>query len=246
MEDLDPPREMKGAKALILNALDRFELFSDEKIIFQSDQEDAYQTALSTLRHKKRIFYCRCSRKQMKAHPTYSGACREHLQPSEQPESTRFLVGQGQSQFSDIFQGDFCEDFSEFGDFVVYRKDNFWAYQLAVCVDDHLQGITHMIRGIDLIDSTPRQIALQQALEYSSIQYGHLPVIMNDQGQKLSKQNLAPALNLTDPLAQLAEVLGLLGIVGFDDSSAEKALNSSIKLWSRNVLINKKEILPKN
>lgn len=244
MEDLDPPREMKGAKTLILNALDSFELFSDEKVIFQSDQEQAYQSALSALCHKKRIFYCSCSRKQLKGHSIYPGHCRQHNHRSEKPESTRFLAGQGKSQFDDIFQGSFCEDFSEFGDFVVYRKDNFWAYQLAVCVDDHLQGITHIIRGIDLIDSTGRQIALQQALNYSPIEYGHLPVIINDQGQKLSKQNLAPALDLNDPLAQLIEVLRLLGIQGFDDSSIEKALNSAIPLWDRACLTNQKEILP--
>ena len=224
MEDLDPPREMSGAQDLILQALDIYGLHSDQPIIYQSNRSDIYQDALDQLIKDQQVFPCSCSRKQLAVTKgIHFGHCHSVQLESKTNTITPFawrLDSQvsayadksGSISFDDQLQGVFSQSLAQdIGDFVVKRKELLWAYQLAMVVDDYQQGITHVVRGIDLIDSTLRQNMLQQALSYPQPQYAHIPVACADNGQKLSKQNLAPALDLENPATQIWRALSWLG-----------------------------------
>ena len=230
IEDIDPPREMPSAKADILAALDAHHLVSDEPIVYQSQRSELYQAALQQLQRQQQLFYCDCSRKQLIGLVSYPGTCYEHLSPRQQACAVKLRADRlPKMAYFDLIQGEQAP--VAIDDFVLQRKDQLWAYQLAVVVDDAQQAITHVIRGIDLIDSTVRHLTFQQLLGYAPIQYGHLPVIVASDGQKLSKQNFATPLDLSDPLANIAKVLQWLNINEFDDSSIDAALTSAIQQW---------------
>lgn len=209
IEDIDPPREMFGATDLILKTLDTYGLFPDQSIIYQSQRSDVYQQALDQLIQQKSVFPCTCSRKKLAdSAGIHFGNCLSLAQEStSQQFAWRFdsqLAAtrnpQGHASFYDHLQGNFSQSIADsIGDFVVKRKDQLWAYQLAMVVDDFQQGITHVVRGIDLIDSTLRQNMLQYALNCPIPEYAHIPVACAENGQKLSKQNLAPGLDLDNP-----------------------------------------------
>jgi len=197
MEDIDPPREVKGASDHILKQLEAHGLLWDDEVLYQSSRLDNYAEIVDDLEKQDFAYNCECSRKRItELNGIYDGHCRPlnlsiqgngtrlHLKPSQQPiEFTDQIIGH-YSQHLD----------TQVGDFILRRRDGLFSYQLAVTVDDHFQGITHIIRGSDLLDSTPRQIYLQKILGYSQPQYAHLPVANNELGQKLSKQNLAAGL----------------------------------------------------
>jgi glutamyl-Q tRNA(Asp) synthetase len=220
IEDIDPPREMLGATDLILKTLDIYGLFSDQNIIYQSQRSDVYQHALDQLIQQQSVFPCTCSRKQLaKSAGIHLGNCHSLAQESaSQPFAWRFnsqhattVNPKGHASFYDHLQGNFSQSVAEsIGDFVVRRKDQLWAYQLAMVVDDFQQGITHVVRGIDLIDSTLRQNMLQYALNYPVPEYAHIPVACAENGQKLSKQNLAPGLDLDNPQDSIWRALSWL------------------------------------
>ena len=220
IEDLDPPREMPGAKELILKALDVYGLYSDQNIIYQSDRDEIYQTVLDQLIKSQHIFPCSCSRKQLAVNQgVHYGHCNTvNSDSTTSPFAWRLDSQQaacmdmtGNVCFHDQLQGLFSQSLERnIGDFVIKRKELLWAYQLAVAVDDHHQGITHVVRGIDLIDSTLRQKMLQTTLNYSPPHYAHIPVACAANGQKLSKQNLAPALDLDNPEKSLWRALSWL------------------------------------
>ena len=197
MEDLDPPREMKGAAQAILQSLQDHGLHWDEPVLWQSQRSTAYQQTIEQLIAQHLAFYCCCSRSDLEHYKgVYPGHCRGCNQQPAQDFAIRLQVANRQISFSDIIQGLFSQQLEQqVGDFVLLRKDRFFAYQLAVTVDDNYQGITHVVRGSDLLDTTPRQLFLQQQLGYRSPHYAHIPVITNQQGQKLSKQNLARPLD---------------------------------------------------
>ena len=216
MEDLDPPREMQGAQDLILKALDVYGLHSDQDIIYQSNRSDIYQAALDGLIRSQQVFSCSCSRKQLSANNgIHFGNCHSVATPFAwrlDSQQSHCIDSAGEISFHDQLQGIFSQSIeNDIGDFVVKRKELLWAYQLAMVVDDHDQGITHVVRGIDLIDSTLRQNMLQTTLNYSKPHYAHIPVACAPNGQKLSKQNLAPALNLEKPAENLWRALSWLG-----------------------------------
>ena len=219
IEDIDPPREISGSKDEILNALDVYGLFSDQTIVFQSQRSDFYQQALEQLIAQKSVFPCICSRKQLTNRGgIHFGDCLANIEtniPFAWRFDSQFITenySQGMASFHDHLQGMFSQSIEEtIGDFVVKRKDQLWAYQLAMVVDDYEQGITHVVRGIDLIDSTLRQNMLQRALGYPLPAYAHIPVACGENGQKLSKQNLAPALDLSHPEETLWRALSWLG-----------------------------------
>lgn len=222
MEDLDPPREMPNAKERILEALDTYQLFSDEPIIYQSQRSDIYQQVLNQLIKNNLVFPCSCSRKQLNAvNGIHFGNCYSKIDSSAPAFAWRFNCqlpsGLYQDRTDNIYFKDALQDRFEqslqkdIGDFVVKRKDHLWAYQLAMVIDDYHQGVTHVVRGIDLIDSTLRQNMLQTALNYTVPNYAHIPVACAENGQKLSKQNLAPALDLTNPSENLWLALSWLG-----------------------------------
>lgn len=212
MEDLDPPREEPGAAASILQSLERHGLRWDEDILWQSKRGTAYSRALQQLAAGNHLFYCDCSRVRLGPNGTCSGDCRHRQARLKAPRASRVAVGSDcRIRFTDRVQG--RQDMAlglELSDFVVKRKDELYAYQLAVVVDDAWQGITQVVRGHDLLDSTPRQIFLQQLLDYSTPGYCHLPVITNNDGQKFSKQNHAPALDDDRAPANLRTALHFL------------------------------------
>ncbi len=213
MEDLDPPREEKDAAGRILDSLRDHGLLWDETVCFQSQRGAAYAAALKQLSESGHLFYCDCTRQQLGP----DGACRGRCAPRQgqlgKPTATRVAVPPGcRIDFMDEIQGTVTTALGvELPDFVVRRKDDLYAYQLAVVVDDAWQGITHIVRGSDLLDSTPRQIFLQKLLGLPTPRYSHLPVITDASGQKFSKQNHAPALDSHDAPANLRTALDFLG-----------------------------------
>ena len=193
MEDVDTPRCVPGAAADILHTLERFGLTWDGEVIYQSARIDAYREALEKLRGIGAAYACSCSRKE--AGEVYAGTCRAGVQQPGRPLAWRVRVEDTPIAFADRTYGRFSQNLArDLGDFVVLRADGLFAYQLAVVVDDATQGITDVVRGSDLLDSTPRQILLQRLLGYPTPHYLHVPLVTNEAGEKLSKQTLAPPL----------------------------------------------------
>lgn len=219
MEDLDPPREVPGAADAILHTLERVGLHWDGEVLYQSRRSDAYQYSLEQLRKGGLVYPCACSRREIRdsampgsAAPVYPGTCRAGLPPGRKARAQRLRVEAITVGFTDRLQGPVDEWLpTRVGDFVLRRADGLFAYQLAVVVDDALQGITDIVRGADLLDSTGRQIFLQQALGLQTPRYLHLPVLVNQRGEKLSKQTGARAVACAPWLTTLVTVLELLG-----------------------------------
>lgn len=213
MEDLDPPREQAGAQASILRCLRAHGLTWDGAVLYQSQRAEAYRTALQALLAADAAFYCTCSRAELAGSDgLYPGRCRGQRQRPAGEHAIRLCVARSFVAFDDALQGHVEQDLgSEVGDFVIFRKEQWAAYQLAVVVDDAAQGITHVVRGSDLLDSTPRQIYLQQLLGAPTPTYAHIPVIVNASGQKLSKQTYATALDEHGACANLRAALDFLG-----------------------------------
>lgn len=219
MDDLDPPRVQPGAADRILRTLEACGMHWDGDIVYQSRRSDAYRAALARLDAQGLLYACGCSRREI-ADSTlapdgaliYPGTCRNGLAPGKMPRATRLRVGQESIAFEDAVQGKICQDLAAVaGDFVLFRADGLFAYQLAVVVDDAEQGITDVVRGADLLDSTPRQIYLQRLLGLPTPRYLHLPAAVNSAGEKLSKQTRATPVNERDPVPVLAQVMDFLG-----------------------------------
>jgi len=219
IEDLDPPREIAGAADDILRTLDRFGLHWDGPVMYQSQRGEAYQQALEDLSRLELVYHCGCTRKELQQYTTpgaaglvYPGTCRKGLPPGRKPRSVRVHVVDAGVQFTDRLQGPVTESLStSAGDFVIRRADGLFAYQLAVVIDDAAQQMTDIVRGADLLDSTGRQIYLQQVLQLPTPRYMHLPVAVNRQGEKLSKQTYAPALDPHQTVLLLCAAMRFLG-----------------------------------
>ncbi len=219
MEDLDPPREIPGAADDILRTLERFGLQWDESVVYQSQRYAAYAAALEALRRRAAIYPCGCSRREITDSsitgidgPLYPGTCRDGLPAGRHPRAWRVCTDSTLITFDDVVQGVIESRLThDTGDFVVKRADGFYAYQLAVVVDDAAQGITEVVRGCDLLDSSARQIHLQQLLSLPTPTYLHLPVAVNAHGEKLSKQTFAARLDLQRPVTALHAALEFLG-----------------------------------
>ncbi|REC93471.1 tRNA glutamyl-Q(34) synthetase GluQRS [Kushneria indalinina] len=215
MEDIDPPRCPPGASDTILEQLDAFGLYHDGAVDYQQDHDSDYQQALDTLVERGMAYPCSCSRKEWQHLGVYPGWCRQGPLHPERDCAWRLRtdIGEPAIHWQDRRLGQQHWSLPELGDVVLKRRDGLWAYQLAVVVDDARQGVTDIVRGVDLLDNTPWQIRLQQALGYTTPEYLHLPLVIAGNGQKLSKQNLAPALSLQDHAVRplLHEALTLLG-----------------------------------
>lgn len=213
MEDLDPPREPEGAAEQILRQLSDLQLHWDGDVLYQSARLDAYEEALQTLQAKQLCFNCTCSRQRLRTlDSVYDGHCRQSPAPVGKRHAVRLTVKDQRICFPDRIQGHTCQDLAtDVGDFVIRRKDGLFAYQLAVVVDDAYQGVTDIVRGHDLLDSTPRQIYLQQQLGLPEPRYAHIPIIVNRAGQKLSKQHFATAIDTESGSRLLHEGLRFLG-----------------------------------
>lgn len=231
IEDVDTPRCVPGADRLILEQLGRCGLVSDEPVIHQSACGGFYLEALERLVQSGQAYPCACSRKDIEQAmamagqvrerhqaPVYPGTCRPERGGlgGRQPRAWRYLVPDGPAarvSWTDRRLGEQTQNVAtEVGDFVLRRADGLWAYQLAVVVDDARQGITHVVRGEDLTDNTGRQILLQQALGLARPHYLHTPLVLAADGQKLSKQNGAQALDLQEPGRALGEAARVLGL----------------------------------
>ncbi|MGQ0383532.1 MAG: tRNA glutamyl-Q(34) synthetase GluQRS [Gammaproteobacteria bacterium] len=220
IEDLDHDRCIPGMAGQFLETLARFGFEWDGSVEYQSRRASHYAAALEALRAAGRSFPCRCSRSQLAAaalepgsEPVYPGTCRNDAQAATVPHATRFRIDDGVApvEFLDEWQGVIRQDCKrEAGDFVIRRRDGHAAYHLAVVVDDALQGVTEVVRGADLLSSTPRQILLQRALGLATPHYGHLPLLTEPDGQKLAKSRRAVPLEPDAAPRQLWEVLGLL------------------------------------
>jgi len=213
IEDVDQTRTVEGAEDSIINTLNRYGMTSDGPIIRQShsSRQHAYQQALEQLSQQGLIFPCSCTRKQLQGQDCYPGTCRSQPADPKPPHALRLVTNDQPQSFTDLIQGDQQQvPATQCGDFVVRRKDGLFAYQLAVVVDDADQGITEVVRGIDIMDSTGRQMYLQQLLGYPTPDYAHIPVLLDEQGRKMSKQNHARPVTLEDPFQTTLYALELL------------------------------------
>ena len=211
MEDVDTPRCVPGVDADILRTLEAFGFEWNGSVLYQTARIQAYREALDRLRREGRAYPCSCSRKEI-GNPVYPGTCRSGPVDLGKPLAWRVRVDPAVVLFEDRALGIQQQNLAEeVGDFVALRSDGLFAYQLAVVVDDAAQGVTDVVRGADLLDSTPRQIWLQKLLGFPVPRYLHVPVATNAAGEKLSKQTLAPPLNVADAGTQLRAALRFLG-----------------------------------
>ncbi|XZG69205.1 tRNA glutamyl-Q(34) synthetase GluQRS [Chitinibacteraceae bacterium HSL-7] len=220
IEDVDRTRVQAGAASRILTTLEAYGFEWDGEVVYQTDRDDLYEAALLALRQSGRAYPCACSRREVAEMavrvgvdgPVYGGRCRGGLPEGVAGRAWRVRVDAGDVGFRDVVQGVRSQDLArDVGDFVVRRADDLFAYQLAVVADDAEQGVTHVVRGADLLDSTPRQIGLIRMLGYAEPEYAHVPILVNERGEKLSKQTLAPALDGGAVVADLMRVLRYLG-----------------------------------
>jgi glutamyl-Q tRNA(Asp) synthetase len=212
MEDLDRARVIPGSADGILRTLEIFGLHWDGSIDYQSRRTARYEEALQSLRARGLIFECSCSRRELTEESGYPGTCRKGPRGTRDT-AARFRVDERETlSFEDRFQGPIALAMSKLGDVIVRRRDGVFAYQLAVVVDDALQGITDVVRGSDLLESTGWQTALQRALRLPTPRYAHLPLLLERTGEKLSKSRRSAALDADRAGAQLLSLLRLLGL----------------------------------
>lgn len=226
MEDIDPPREKPGAADSILATLERFGFEWDEAVLYQSSRIEAYIEAANHLVADGLAYRCSCSRKEIQASglkgsegTIYPGTCRSGFDASRDVKTLRVVTCAEETSFSDQVHNLFKQNLQQdVGDFVVRRADGLYAYQLAVVVDDAFQNITHVVRGSDLLLSTPRQVYLQQLLGLPLPKYAHLPLVMGEDGKKLSKQNMAWPVDETHPVETLLKAAEFLGQIPADEN----------------------------
>ena len=232
IEDTDIPRIYPNSESHILDCIDAFEFEPDADINFQKNRLDLYEDVLDQLKQAQQIYACECTRKQLGSNHIYVGTCRDlHLDFLNQ--AIRLKVDDQLICFDDLLQGRQCSNLkNDLGDFVLKRRDGIISYQLAVVVDDYLQGITHVVRGADLLDNTARQIWLGSLLDYPKLNYMHLPLAMNDQGQKLSKQNMAQALDLSKAPELLKQVISALGQPNVELDQPRIMLQQAVQQWN--------------
>ncbi|HWK73093.1 MAG TPA: tRNA glutamyl-Q(34) synthetase GluQRS [Povalibacter sp.] len=239
IEDLDPPREQPGSADQIVAALARLGFEWNESIVRQSTRRPLYEDAVQRLLAAGDAFRCSCSRAEIQAAVTstaasgeelrYPGWCRAGIRMPERATAVRFRTPPGDVAFQDQIQGVTHVDVAaEVGDFVIQRRDGWFAYQLAVVVDDAAQGITHVVRGADLLRNTPRQLLLQQALGVPHPAYAHVPVATDRNGVKLSKSEDAAAIDLARPNGELWRALRFLQ----QDPPRELLEGSLAELWN--------------
>ena len=237
IEDVDTTRTMPGAATEILRALEAMGLTWDGEVLWQSRRSDHYERALERLRAGGHTYRCRCTRKEIADSgimglegAIYPGTCRKLGLPVEAGLAERMLAPTQPVTFLDRAMGAVSQNVArDIGDFVVKRRDGLHAYQLAVVVDDAEQGVTDVVRGADLLWSTPRQILLQRALGYPTPRYLHFPVATNAAGEKLSKQTGAEAVRAADAPALLRQALQFLGQPPAEGDSAADLLGAAAR-----------------
>jgi glutamyl-Q tRNA(Asp) synthetase len=214
IDDIDVTRKVEGADIGIIKTLETFGFQWDGEIIYQSSQTSHYQSALDQLISKSLVYPCLCSRKQLAESNTdiYPGTCRNRQLPEKNEHSLRVLAKDVNIEFEDAVMGWQSQNIKQqCGDFIIRRRDGLFAYQLAIVIDDARQNITEVVRGADLLDSTPRQIYLQQLLELPTPRYCHLPLAVDAAGNKISKSEGGMEVNIKNKERLLVSVLEYLG-----------------------------------
>lgn len=256
IDDLDTPRNVSGAADNILKTLEHFGLHWDGSILYQSRNTEAYFHALETLDQVGLLYPCTCSRQKLsqyrKNHPDrsgYPGICRNKPLDRSIPHALRIKTSDTLISLEDALQGRSSHQMADqHGDFIVKRRDRIIAYQLAVVVDDRIQQITEVVRGFDLLESTPKQIFLQQLLDYNTPGYMHVPVITDREGSKLSKQTFARAVDIKKPEKVLFELLLLMNQKPpeeLESITVNEIISWAIKNWNSDALKNIRAITRK-
>ena len=212
IDDLDPPREVAGSAQRILRDLKTMGLESSAPVFYQSSRTAAYEAAVNQLLKSGHAYYCGCTRKDLPASGIYPGTCRNGIAKGKNARSIRFRIEPQTISFRDKVRGVVEETMSrDSGDFIIKRADGLHAYHLAAVVDDHFQGVTQVVRGADLLDSTSKQICLQRALGFAPFEYMHLPLVMGKNGQKLSKRDGSDPIGSRQPGRCIELALQVLG-----------------------------------
>lgn len=236
IEDIDPPREVPGAAEKILRQLEHYGLHWDEDVLWQSQRHDAYRERLAWLYEQGLSYYCTCTRARIQSvGGVYDGHCRT-LNNGPENAAVRIRQRSPVTHFTDLLSGEIsankrlaCEDY------IIHRRDGLFAYNLAVVVDDHFQGVTEIVRGADLVEPTVRQISLYHQLGWTAPEYIHLPLAVNERGVKLSKQNHAPALPDGDPRPVLIDALRFLNqnvTNEWQDLRIDELLDLAVAHWT--------------
>lgn len=247
IEDIDPPREQLGASEHILHTLKTHGLLWDQPVVYQSKHSEAYLNVLCKLDQLELTYPCNCTRQRLKSLSVgYDQHCLHTPPPANQPAAIRINTSKALTlcpkiaeknasviQFHDLIQGEISENMLTTGDFIVHRKDGLFAYQIAVSSDDIAQNITHIVRGNDLLATTPQQILLHHLLNSSAPNYGHIPVVVDYNNIKLSKQNHAPAINNDTPLTNLLLALKALHLKTPENrNTIQSLLRWAVENWS--------------
>lgn len=245
VEDIDPPRAQPGADRIIIDALEKYGFEWTGPVTYQSKNQARHLEIIDSLISRGLAYPCSCSRSDING-PVYAGTCRQRQLGGE--HSIRILTDNRSTGFIDGMQGEFSQRLeSEVGDFIIRRRDGLVAYQLAVVVDDFDQGITEVVRGVDLLDSTPRQIHLQRALGLPSPAYKHTPLALADDDKKLSKMTGATAIPLDDVRPTLVAALTALWQappLSLEACDLDDVWAWAKKHWDTSVLYGKKTVLP--
>ncbi|MGR9051412.1 MAG: tRNA glutamyl-Q(34) synthetase GluQRS [Gammaproteobacteria bacterium] len=248
IDDIDEPRNVAGASNEILRTLENFGLHWDGEVYFQSRQLERYRDRLEFLKQVKLIYPCTCSRKTLAYSRTnknrpdyYPGYCKTQTFPQNAAHAVRIRVDNETVGFEDFLHGRISEKPSErFGDFIIQRKDRIFSYQFTVVLDDDAQQVTHIVRGSDLLDSTARQLYLQRQMGLPPPVYMHVPLIVDRNGDKLSKQTLAKAVDRNHPRHVIYKMLELLRQAPppeLADCSLTEILDWGIRHWRPETLI---------
>ncbi|MEK7704182.1 MAG: tRNA glutamyl-Q(34) synthetase GluQRS [Myxococcota bacterium] len=248
IDDVDGPREVAGASALILQTLEAYGFVWDELPVYQSQRGTAYQAALDALVRDRLVYGCTCSRREVADSsargiegPIYPGTCRHAAPEDTTLGALRLHVGSEDVCFEDHWQGRIVRSMSrDYGDFVLRRADGVISYHLACVVDDAHANVTEVVRGADLLESTPRQILLYRLLGLSTPRYGHVPIAMDAVGDKLSKQTHAPAIRPDRAAATLVDALRFLG----QNPPRHLALGTITKVWEWAIAAWRPEAVP--
>jgi len=240
VEDVDTPREVPGATDDILKTLEQLGMTWDGPVTYQSKRTHFYEEALNHLQQQGDIYDCGCTRKELAGYTAYPGTCREGLPAGRSPRSLRVRVGDAAVDMQDRLQPALHQHLADdIGDFIIKRADKLFAYQLAVIVDDGEQQINNIVRGVDLLESTPRQIYLQQLLGLPTPAYLHLPIAIGADKAKLSKQTFARRIDVDDTNNAILDALRFLGQPLPDtprDASQEELWQWAIDHWDINLI----------
>lgn len=249
IDDVDTLRNVSGATESIINTLQLFGLHWDDQVQYQTESQAIYQGIITNLKDQALVYPCVCTRKALSANNTsvYPGICLNANIKKDSPHSLRIRSKNSEILFNDELQGGYRHNLStQYGDFIVKRKDNIMAYQLTVVIDDFLQKVSHVVRGFDLLDSTPKQIYLQQMLGYPTPKYCHVPIIVDQKGDKLSKQTFAQAVSNKNPEKTLFFLLELLKQnppVQLKNATIDELISWGIENWQVDNLRNIHEII---